>query len=265
MSLFLLAALLWACQPSPSGSSATGQSPPETADPNPPAQGFNAAASDARAINIADSVMLAMGGRKAWDNTRFLQWEFFGRRTLLWDKSTGDVRVEIPADSAVYIVNIRDLSGSAREGNAVIENPDTLKNRLQRANSIWINDAYWLAMPFKLKDSGLTLKYLGQDTTQAGTPAYMLQLTFQEVGDTPENKYLVYVDTGSYLVRQWAYFPRAGDEEPAFVTPWDDYQQYGAILLSGNRGKRSLADIKVLENAPDGAFASLEFMLAKPD
>lgn len=111
MSLFLLAALLWACQPSPSGSSGNGQTPAETANPNPPAQGFNAAASDARAINIADSVMLAMGGRRAWDNTRLLQWEFFGRRTLLWDKSTGDVRIEIPADSAVYIVNIRDLSG----------------------------------------------------------------------------------------------------------------------------------------------------------
>lgn len=116
-------------------------------------------------------------------------------------------------------------------------------------------------MPFKLKDSGLTLKYLRQDTTQAGIPAYLLQLTFQEVGDTPENKYHVYVDTGSYLVRQWAYFPRAGDEEPAFVTPWDDYRQYGAILLSGNRGKRALADIKVLENVPEGAFSSLEFML----
>lgn len=260
--LFLLPFFLFACQPASSEKAANGEEP-ETAEANPAAKGFNAAESDERAISIADSVMQAMGGRKAWDNIRLLQWDFFGRRTLLWDKFTGDVRIEIPADSSVYIVNINTLSGMAREGGRVVENPDTLRARIQRANSIWINDSYWLAMPFKLKDSGVALKYLGKDTTQAGAPAYVLQLTFQEVGDTPENKYHVYVDAATYLVRQWAYFAKASDQEPAFVTPWDDYQQYGKILLSGNRGKRELANIKVLDTIPDGAFYSLEPMLAE--
>ena len=167
---FLLSLLLLGCQPAPSGKNAAGEEP-ETAEANPAAKGFNAAESDERAISIADSVMQAMGGRKAWDNIRLLQWDFFGRRTLLWDKFTGDVRIEIPADSSVYIVNINTLSGMAREGGRVVENPDTLRARIQRANSIWINDSYWLAMPFKLKDSGVALKYLGKDTTQAGAPA----------------------------------------------------------------------------------------------
>ncbi|MCB0546423.1 MAG: hypothetical protein KDD19_02490 [Phaeodactylibacter sp.] len=263
--LTLIGFALWACQPSSTENASQTGEEAATTNPNPAAQGFNAAGSDERAIAIADSVMLAMGGRKAWNNTHFLQWDFFGRRTLLWDKYTGDVRIEIPADSAVYIVNTRSLSGMAREGGKNIENPDTLQSRLQRANSIWINDSYWLVMPFKLKDSGLTLKYLGQDTTQAGDPAYVLQLTFQEVGDTPENKYHVYVDTSSYLVRQWGYFSKAEDEEPAFLSPWDDYRQYGSILLSGNRGKRELSNIAVLEKAPEGAFSSLDFLLNGED
>jgi len=252
--LFSLALMLFACQPAPPGAAeASG-----TAGANPAAKGFNAADSDARAITIADSVMLAMGGRKAWDATRCLQWNFFGRRTLLWDKFTGQVRIEIPADTAVYIVNTRNLSGMASEGGRAVEHPDTLRARLQRANSIWINDSYWLVMPFKLKDSGLTLKYLGQDTTQAGRPAWVLQLTFEDVGDTPQNKYHVYVDTATYLVRQWAYFPDAGDAEPGFIGSWDDYRKYGQILLSGKRGDRELSDIAVLDKAPEGAFSSLE-------
>lgn len=261
--LLLLTITIWNCQPS---ASKKGQEEGEkTEDANPPAEGFNAAASDERAIAIADSVMLAMGGRKAWNNTHFLQWTFFGRRTLLWDKFTGDVRIEIPADSTIYIVNIHDLSGKAREGGKAVENPDTLQARLDRAKSIWINDSYWLAMPFKLKDSGLTLKYLGQDTMQSGSPAYLLQLTFEEVGNTPENKYHVFVDTASYLVRQWAYFPRASDEEPSFMGPWGDYRRYGQVLLSGSRGERGMTDIAVLEKAPEGAFSSLEFLLTRTD
>ena len=100
---------------------------------------------------IADSVMLFAGGVK-WNNTHFLQWDFFKRRTLLWDKYTGDVRIEIPLTVRLY--RQYRASGMVREGGKNIENPDTLQSRLQRANSIWINDSYWLVMPFKLKDSG---------------------------------------------------------------------------------------------------------------
>lgn len=263
IGLLLLAIALWGCQPSPPESASGQEEEPDVVEANPPARGFNATASDERAISIADSAMLAMGGRRAWNNTHYLQWTFFGRRTLLWDKFTGDVRIEIPADSTIYIVNIRNLSGKAMEKGQVVENPDTLEARMGLAKSIWINDSYWLVMPFKLKDSGVTLKYLGQEITQAGEAAYKLQLTFEKVGDTPENKYHVYVDTNSYLVRQWAYFSKAGDEKPGFISPWDDYRQYGKILLSSSRGERGMSNIKVSEEAPDGAFSSLEFMLGE--
>lgn len=259
----MFAITLWACRSSSPENTSGQEEEAETTEINPPAKGFNAGASDERAISIADSVMIAMGGRRAWDNTRFLQWTFFGRRTLLWDKFTGDVRIEIPADSTIYIVNIYNLSGKALEKGQVVENPDTLKARMDSAKSIWINDSYWLVMPFKLKDSGVTLKYLGRDTTQAREAAYKLQLTFEEVGDTPENKYHVYVDTDSYLVRQWAYFSKASDEEPAFISPWDDYSRYGKIMLSSSRGERGMSNIKVSEKAPEEAFSSLEFMLSE--
>ena len=78
---------------------------------NPAAEGFNEAASDAKAIAIADEVMEALGGRKAWDDTRYIRWTFFGRRTLLWDKQTGNVRIDSPGDSSVYLVNVFDHTG----------------------------------------------------------------------------------------------------------------------------------------------------------
>jgi hypothetical protein len=123
---------------------------------------------------------------------------------------------------------------------------------------MWINDSYWLVMPFKLKDSGVTLKYMGQDTTLAGEMAEVLQLTFKEVGNTPNNKYHVYVNPETYLVTQWDFFTTASDESPRFSSPWTGYQQHGSIMLSGGRGQRSIGDIAVLESVPAGAFTSLE-------
>lgn len=223
--------------------------------PNPAAPGFNAGASDEKAIAIADSVMEAMGGRRTWDQSRYFHWNFFNRRTLLWDKKTGNVRITmLPDSSTVMAFNLNTGEGQARVDGALITEPDSLKNLLQQGKSIWINDAYWVFMPFKLKDSGVTLKYQGVDTTQSGQVSDVLQLTFEEVGDTPQNKYLVWVDQDEHLVRQWAYFRDAADEAPGFVVPWQNYQEYNGLKLSGDRGERKITGIEVLGNLPDEAF-----------
>ena len=221
---------------------------------NPPAEGFNLEASDEKAMAIADEVMEAMGGRQAWDTTRFIQWTFFGRRTLLWDKQSGDVRVEVPGDSTIYLININDDTGKVLLKGQDISASDSLQTYVDRGKSIWINDSYWLVMPFKLKDSGVTLKYLGQDTMKGGVNADVLELTFAEVGRTPENKYKVYVDLEDRMVKQWDFFTKYDDPEPRMSTPWQDYKLYGSLMLSGNRGRGQLTDIKVLDEVPKTAF-----------
>ena len=220
---------------------------------NPPAEGFNAEASDQKAIEIADEVMEAMGGREAYDNTRFVRWTFFGRRTLLWDKWTGRVRIDFKEDGQVMLVNIHTNKGKIWKDGAYETNPDTTAQYLERAKGIWINDSYWLVMPYKLKDSGVTLKYLETEGA-ADSLEHKLQLTFEEVGNTPDNKYWVMVNDKSKLVTSWAFFTRFDDESARFTTPWADYEQKGNILLSGNRGRGQLTDIGVFEAVPDEVF-----------
>ena len=220
---------------------------------NPPAEGFNAAASDQKAIELADAAMEAMGGREAYDNTRFIRWTFFGRRTLLWDKWTGRVRIDFLEEGDVMLVNIHSGEGKVWKDGAYLTNADSVAQDLQRAKSIWINDSYWLVMPYKLKDSGVTLKYLGTEGA-ADSLQHKLQLTFEEVGDTPDNKYWVTVADDSKLVTSWSFFTRFDDESPRFETPWADYERHGAILLSGNRGRGQLTDIGVYKMVPDAVF-----------
>lgn len=212
---------------------------------NPPAPGFDLAHSDPAAVELADSVMMAMGGRKNWDDTRFISWTF-GKRNLVWDKKDGNVRIESQGDSTIYLVNINDLKGRVQVKGQELTEPDSLQKMLSRAKSIWINDSYWLTMPFKLKDTGVTLKYLGEDTMLTGARANVIELTFEKVGDTPNNKYQVYVDVRDNLVKQWAYYKDASQDSASAVWPWDNYKKYGNILLSANRSNdRGPRDVRV--------------------
>ncbi len=224
---------------------------------NPPAEGFNLTGSDAQAIELADEVMQAMGGRKAWDETRYLVWNFFGARKLYWDKLTGAVRVDSEKDNYTVLVNVHDGKGQVKKDGEILTQPDSLSKYLGMAKSVWINDAYWLVMPFKLKDSGVTLKHLGTQNTEAGQAAEVLELTFDGVGDTPQNKYLVFVDPATKLVNQWTFYTNATDEKPRFSTPWEGYKTHGKILLSGGRGDYKLTEIAVYDQLPASVFNDL--------
>lgn len=219
--------------------------------------GFNAENSDPKAIEIADKVMVAMGGKENWEDTRHISWEFFDARKHFWDKKTGDVRIESLKDDLVILMNINTMEGKVYKDGEVVSNPDTVASYLEKGKNFWINDAYWLVMPFKLKDPGVTLKYVGEDTVK-GEKADVIQLTFEEVGSTPENKYLVYVDQEKNLVTQWAYFKQTEQEEPNFVLPWEDYNKYGNILLSGKRGDASLSNISIYNSLPKEVYDSFE-------
>lgn len=221
---------------------------------NPPAEGFDLTGSDPKAIELADKVMAAMGGRKNWDDTRFIQWNFFGSRKLLWDKHLGRVRIESLRDSMTYLVDLNRETGRILQKGVEFTHPDSLIKYAKRGKSIWINDSYWLIMPYKLKDSGVTLKYLGQDTTLSGVLADVLQMTFKNVGDTPQNKYLIYMDPGTNLIVQWDFFQNATDPKPRFSSPWADYRKYGNILISGNRGRRDLTEIQVMDQVDEKVF-----------
>ena len=234
----------------------------QAAEPNPPAPGFDLEGSDQEAIGIADRVMAELGGRKAWDDTRYLTWSFFGRRRHLWDKQTGDLRIEgVDRETErpyVILMNLQDKQGRAWKDGSLVTDPDELAAMLDNGESAWINDSYWMFMPYKLKDSGVTLKYLGRQQMLEDRPAEVLELTFEAVGRTPQNKYHVYVAEDSGLVEQWDYYADADDEEPQFSSPWLDWQRYGMILLSDNRGERSHTDIAVLDVLPPGVFSSPE-------
>ncbi len=226
----------------------------------PAAEGFNATGSEEIAIRLADSIVKYHGGWKAYSNTRYLNWNFFGARTLTWDKHEDRVRIEAPKDNTLYLLDFKDpenLTGRVRRFGEEVSDADSLAYFLEKAHSIWINDSYWLVQQFKLKDSGVTLKYNGEVRVdpQGNRPCHILDMTFSEVGNTPGNKYRLYVDKATYRINTWQFFRSADDAEPAIETPWNGYLPYSGIVLSADRGDRfQLGPITVLNEMQEKTF-----------
>lgn len=231
----------------------------EVVEQNPAAEGFDATGSDEQAVLWADAVMQAMGGREKWDGLRYLSWNFFGARDLVWDKLTGRVRIDFPRDSSIFLVNINTGEGKVwRKGREIVQ-PDSLKLYVERGKGIWINDAYWLVMPFKLKDSGVTLTYAGQEEMTNDQKAHVLELNFEGVGRTPHNKYQVFIDPADSLIKQWAYYKEATQDTASAIWPWDNYQDFDGLLLSTDRSDdRGPKNVKVHDDLPDEIFESFE-------
>lgn len=208
---------------------------------------FNLAGSDAIAIDIANQVVDASGGKAAWDETRYVGWNFFGSREHVWDKQTGDVSIKSLRSPVEINMNILTKTGRVWLDGQETNQVDSLSKYLQKGYEWWVNDSYWLVLPFKLQDSGVTLKYLGDSQTQEKKIADVIELTFENVGVTPQNKYHIYVDKTSRHIVQWDFYTKASDEEPRFQIPWKDYKKYGQIYLSGDRGRRQVSDISVGE------------------
>lgn len=212
---------------------------------------------DEKAITIANKVVDAMGGMENYNNTRFIKWDF-AKRKLYWDKWTGDVRVESPQDSIVILVNVNTLKGKVFEKDLPL-NESAAKKWLKKGKNWWINDSYWLVMPWKLQDPGVTLKHVKEEPLENGNMADVLQLTFSDVGVTPDNKYYVYVDQTDHLIKQWAFFTKFNDESPRFIMPWDNYQKVGDILLSFNRRKFGPKNVEVKQEFNQKLFTNLVY------
>ncbi|MER2997235.1 DUF6503 family protein [Pontibacter populi] len=216
-----------------------------------------AAAQDKKAQQLAQKAIQQMGGKQGWANTRFIAWSFRDQYQV-WDKKADHYRWE--KDSLVAIVSTRTKNGKVYVAGKELLNREEKRKLLDKAYAAWINNSYWLVMPFKLHDPGVRLKYIGEGKTMDGAAASILQMTFANVGLTPENKYHLWIDKKSGLVTQWAYFKNFNDKTPTFTRRWADYKNFGAIKLASDRSNPesdfTLENIATPKQVPASVFYS---------
>ena len=194
-------------------------------------------ASDPKAVAVADRVMKALGGKKRWDDLVGLRWSFGASvndtvrntRRHAWNKRTGWHRVEgktRAGQSFCFIHQVGTDKGMAWMDGVAIEG-DSLQKLLKRAQSLWTNDTYWMLMPYKLRDPGVTLKYEGE-TNEGGATYDKIALSFDSVGETPGDHYWVFVNRAGNRVERWEMVLQ-NDQPPPKMYTWEAWEQHDGL------------------------------------
>jgi hypothetical protein len=234
----VLLALALAPSAIPAGTAANPTKPvPAVPKAPPPSQ------ADAASAAIVQQLTDAMGGQSAWDNLSYLRFDFVvvrdgkevARFKHWWDKKHGRCRVEGPDEQGrvvTAIFNLSDLKGTSFTEGIVDTDPSNTAAIIRNGYERWVNDTYWLAMPFKLRDPGTRLFYSRAGRTEAGVPCDVIELTFAPgVGLTPEDHYWIYVNRETHLVDQWEYVLQ-GEKPPPQPSTWQSWRQVGPLKLS---------------------------------
>lgn len=208
------------------------------------------AESDPRALGVADRLEEAMGGRARFDAHRFLQFRFVVERDgkevaawlHFWDRATGRYRLEGRADGHPLRVlfNVNDRRGEVWLDGVRLD-AEAAKPHLEAAYGRFINDSYWLLMPWKWRDPGVTLGYEGERTVD-GEAFDVVSLSFENVGLTPKDRYRGFVSRTDGLLKRWEFVLQTKDGAPGTGEPvafsWEEWKEVGeGLRLSRDKGK----------------------------
>ncbi|RMH15056.1 MAG: hypothetical protein D6701_10455 [Gemmatimonadetes bacterium] len=195
---------------------------------------------------IYTRMMQVMAPDDGWARTRYVQFDWIVnrpgapiRRSHRYDVWGGRYRVEFDLRDGSRFVAVSSFAdpsaGRAWIDGEEVTDPERLAELLDMANGAFINDSYWILMPYKWADPGVHTRYLGEVTHEDGRTFEAVELTFDSVGRTPQNKYHAFVNPETGLMERWYHFRNADDPEPSVRTDWSDWQRFGPIMLSTDR------------------------------
>lgn len=191
--------------------------------------------------SISDKIWLGIGGKSAWESSRYFSFSFtvinsgnkvFSRKHL-WDRYSGDYRLQYMAkdsSSILVLFNTNTKKGKVFRNLAEIKD-DSLSNiYLLKAYNSFVNDTYWLVMPAKIEDPGVILSALN-DTLINNLFCSSLALRFQNgIGNTSGDCYEIFLNQKNNEIIQWAYLLQ-GEKEKQFLN-WSSYKNIGGLKLS---------------------------------
>lgn len=224
-------------------------------------------ASDPEAVEIADEVMKALGGRKRWEKTGGLRWTYEVAvndtlrlvRRHAWDRASGWYRVEgadpLTGRPWLLVKRLGTDEGRAWMNDVPVEG-DSVQSLLRRAQSLWSNDGYWLLMPYRLRDDGVTLRHEGR-VGERGRVFDKVTVTFDGLGERPLDRFSILVDRRTHRVDRWTR-TLPGDPPPPVEWTVGGWERHGGFWFATTHrnGNRTVytRSIQVTGPIPVSAF-----------
>lgn len=137
-------------------------------------------AEGAKAEELANTMLDALN-YEGYQNLEEISWTFRGENSYVWNKKESTVLAQF-GDNEV-LLNFKNGKHKVIKGSGETIIADTKAN--------FYNDSFWLVAPFKIRDTGVTRKYV---ETKDGPG---LLVTYHSGGVTPGDSYLWVLDEGN--------------------------------------------------------------------
>ncbi len=181
-----------------------------------------AAPTTAPADAVTAQQIMAAHGSDAWSDIEQLDFTFVVtrpdgsemRRSHAWNVPQGECTVTTPeGEMTVNVVDFDSANATDAE---------------KAAFAAWTNDSYWLLMPLKLGDPGVTATTLGEQEAPGDLGTLdAVELSFDNVGLTPGDSYVVYADDEG-VVRGWTFTSARGN---TFTVAASEVEAMGGLNL----------------------------------
>jgi hypothetical protein len=222
-------------------------------------QASGSAAGGANAETVWKEMTDAMGGQATWDRLPYIRFDFvvtrdgkeIARFRHWWDRAHSRCRVEGPDEKGRVVAAIVDLK--TRKGKSFTDgisdtDSSNIANIVQNGYERWVNDTYWLMMPFKMRDPGSHLKYARSEVKPKGEAYDVLELSFDAgVGLTPKDRYWLFVNKKTHLIDRWEMVLQ-GQKPPPQGFTWEQWTAIGPVRLSLERRMVGKSTVIRLEN-----------------
>jgi len=168
-------------------------------------------------VSIAEKIANAHGF-KNWKNVTEIQFTFnvnkdssHFKRSWFWKPKQN-------------LVVMKSKDKTIKYNRAVIDSTNI------KADQGFINDKFWLLVPFQLVwDSGTTItEPIKAETPISKNKMNKITLSYSNNGGyTPGDAYDIYFDN-NYLIREWV-FRKGNQKEPSLVTTFENYKDFNGI------------------------------------
>ena len=179
-----------------------------------------ASAAEDKGEQMAMDMWKACGGEN-WPKVQELRFSFVVEQE---GKSLFHARHNWNVAAGTDEVKWTDKEGKDHQVTTNLLSPPT-DDEGKAAYARWVNDSYWLMAPLKIRDRGVKLEANGSKDLN-GVSYETLRVKFENVGLTPTDQYVYYLDPKTKLPLAWDYIPQAGTGMQA---TWEKYQSFGGI------------------------------------
>lgn len=186
------------------------------------------------AVTLATETQKAIGGMDGWKSVKAIRFDFRVEKDgseprawkHIWDRAHSRDHIEGMKDGKPMIawINLTNKTGAAWYEGKKVEG-DALKQAMDWAYDRWVNDTYWLIMPFKWMDGGVNLK---KEADKGGFN--VLHVSFNQVGLTPGDQYWVFLNPKTHMMEKWEFLLQGEKDKGVFE--WKDWSDFGPVKLS---------------------------------